>query len=161
LNNLADATASAGHACSLQIPLTESIAAPLLEAERREFQKKLVAREAEFARRADELRRQQDEVAKARESVEEQVRQRLEAERGEIAAAEARKARGQVANDLAAMKLQLTETERLLEAREAKLAVNSANSMKRHVNWTSRLRSACKLAKRRWWPKRARTPLTN
>jgi hypothetical protein len=63
--------------CSHQIPLTESIAAPLLEAERREFQEKLVAREAEFARKADELRRQQDELAKARASVEEQINQRL------------------------------------------------------------------------------------
>ena len=52
--------------CGHQIPLTESIAAPLLEAERRDFQQKLASREVEFARKADELRRQKDEVTKAR-----------------------------------------------------------------------------------------------
>lgn len=108
--------------CSHQIPLTESIAAPLLEAERKDFRQKLAAREAEFMRKADELRRQQDELTNARESVEEQVSQRLEAERSKVAAAEAKKARERVATDLAAMKQQLIENEELLKAREAKLA---------------------------------------
>jgi hypothetical protein len=43
--------------CSHQIPLTESIAAPLLKAERRDFQQKLAVREAEFARQAEQLMR--------------------------------------------------------------------------------------------------------
>jgi hypothetical protein len=106
--------------CSHQIPLTESIAAPLLEAERKEFRNKLAAREAEFTRKAGDLRRQQDELVKARESVEEQIKQRLQAERGQVAAAESKKAREQVASDLEAMKQQLAESERLLEARDAK-----------------------------------------
>jgi hypothetical protein len=38
--------------CGHQIPLTESIAAPLLEAERRGFQAKLAAKETEFSRKA-------------------------------------------------------------------------------------------------------------
>lgn len=108
--------------CSHQIPLTESIAAPLLEAERRDFQEKLAAQEGEFARKADDLRRQQDELAKARASVEEQIRQRLEAERKQVVAAEAKKAREQVASDLDAMKQRLEESEQLLEARNVKLA---------------------------------------
>jgi hypothetical protein len=108
--------------CSHQIPLTESLAAPLLEAERREFQKKLAAREIEFTRKADELRRQHDELTQARESFEENVRQRLQAERGQIANAEAKKAREQVAADVNAMKQRLVENEQLLETRNAKLA---------------------------------------
>ncbi|MCA6121217.1 DUF2130 domain-containing protein [Bradyrhizobium sp. WSM 1704] len=107
--------------CSHQIALTESIAAPLLEAQRRGFQEKLVAREAEFARKADELRQQQDELAKARESLDERINQRLEVERKQVVAAEAKKAREQVAGDLAAMKQRLAESEQLLEARNAKL----------------------------------------
>ena len=95
--------------CSHQIPLTESIAAPLLEAERKDFQQKLAVREAEFTRKADDLRRQQHELAKAREDVEELVNQRLEAERGQVAATEAKKAREQVAADLANMKEQLAD----------------------------------------------------
>jgi hypothetical protein len=108
--------------CSHQIPLTESLAAPLLEAERREFQRKLTAREVEFTRKADELRRQHDELTQARESFEENVRQRLHAERGQIANAEAKKAREQVAADVNAMKQRLAENEQLLETRNAKLA---------------------------------------
>ena len=60
----------------------------MLEAERREIQNKLTAREVEFTRKADELRRQHDELTQARESFEENVRQRLQAERGQIANAE-------------------------------------------------------------------------
>ncbi|MEY9161646.1 DUF2130 domain-containing protein [Bradyrhizobium japonicum] len=108
--------------CSHQIALTESIAAPLLEAQRRGFQEKLVAREAEFARKAEELRQQQDELAKARENFDEQLDRRLEVERKQIVEAEAKKAREQVADDLNAIKQRLTESEQLLEARNAKLA---------------------------------------
>jgi hypothetical protein len=108
--------------CSHQIALTESIAAPLLEAQRRGFQEKLVAREAEFTRIADELRQQQAELAKARESFDEQISRRLEVERKLVVAAEAKKAREQVADDLNAMKQRLAESEQLLEARDAKLA---------------------------------------
>lgn len=81
--------------CSHQIALTESIAAPLLEAQRRGFQEKLDAREAEFTRRADELRQQRDELAQARESFDEQINQRLEVERKRIVATEAKRAREQ------------------------------------------------------------------
>jgi hypothetical protein len=108
--------------CSHQIPLTESIAAPLLEAERKVFQQKRAAHEAEFGRKADELRRQQDELSKARESIEEQIRQRLTTERAQVAATEAKKAREEVAGDLAAVRQQLAENEQLLKVRETKLA---------------------------------------
>ncbi|MBR0707023.1 DUF2130 domain-containing protein [Bradyrhizobium liaoningense] len=108
--------------CSHQIALTESIAAPLLEAQRRGFHEKLVALEAEFARKADQLRQQQDELAKERESIDEQINRRLEVERKQVVAAEAKKAREQVAEDLNAMKQRLAESEQLLEARNAKLA---------------------------------------
>ncbi|RXG84834.1 DUF2130 domain-containing protein [Bradyrhizobium zhanjiangense] len=108
--------------CNQEIVLTESIAAPLLEAQRRGFEEKLIAREAEFNRKADELRQQQDELAKARESIDEQINRRLEVERKQVVAAEAKKAREQVADDLSAIKQRLAESEQLLEARNAKLA---------------------------------------
>jgi len=108
--------------CSHQIPLTESIAAPLLEAERRDFQKKLMAKDAEIARKASELRQQQDELAEARASIDEEINQRLDIERKQVATAEAKKAREQVADDLRAMKQQLAESDQLLETRNVKLA---------------------------------------
>jgi hypothetical protein len=108
--------------CSHQIPLTESIAAPLLEAERRKFQETLLERETEFARKSDELRAQQTDLAKAKEGLEEQIKQRLETERQQVIVAESRKAREQVANDLSAIKQQLAESQQLLEVRNLKLA---------------------------------------
>jgi hypothetical protein len=67
---------------------------------------------AEFARKADELRRQQDELVEAREGVEQQIKQRVQAERSQVAAAEAKKAREQVAGDLEVVKQQLAESDR-------------------------------------------------
>jgi hypothetical protein len=57
-----------------------------------------------------------------------QVRQRLEAKRSKLTAAEAKKARDQVAGELAIMKRQLTESEQLLEA--ARLSSLKPNTRK-------------------------------
>ena len=108
--------------CSHQIPLTESIAAPLLEAERKSFRQQLAAREAEYAKRADDLKRQQEEVARARESVEEQVKQRLQAERSQLVAAEAKKAREAAEAELQAKDAEASALRRALEVNNTKLA---------------------------------------
>jgi hypothetical protein len=108
--------------CSCQIPLTESLAAPLLEAARKDFRDQLAAKETEFGKKADELRRQQEELAIARETIEDQVKQRLQMERGQITAAEAKKARKAVGADLEASKAQLAELRETLKQNDAKLA---------------------------------------
>jgi hypothetical protein len=108
--------------CNHRIPLTESIAAPLLEAERRDFQKKLAVREAEFTRKAEDIRLQQEQLSKTREGIEEEIEERLKVERAQVIAAEAKKARDQVANEFDAIKQQLSESEQLLKARNIKLA---------------------------------------
>lgn len=45
--------------CSSEIKLTESLAAPLLEQAQKQFQSQLAAKEAEFAKRSEEVRVQQ------------------------------------------------------------------------------------------------------
>ena len=67
--------------CSHEIKLTESLAAPLLEETRQRFNEQLAARDAEVARKTEALRKEQDAVVKAREQIEDQVVQRLTAER--------------------------------------------------------------------------------
>ena len=86
------------------------------EDERQDFRQKLAAREAEFTRKADELRRQQNELAKAREGSKSRSSSASMLS-SQVAAAEAKKAREQVATDLAAMKQQLAASEQLLKAR--------------------------------------------
>ena len=93
----------------------------MLEVERRGFQTKLAAKEAEFARQADELRHQQEEVTNARASIDEQIKQRLETE-GKQVAAEAKNARDAVAGDLQARANEVAELQRTLESNDVKLA---------------------------------------
>ena len=86
--------------CNHEIKLTESLAAPLLDKSRRQFQEQLAQKDAEVARQTDALRKEQQELALARQQVEEQVKHRLEAERTQLVATEAKKAKEAVAAEL-------------------------------------------------------------
>jgi hypothetical protein len=86
--------------CGTEIKLTESLAAPIVAASRKQFEAQLAAKEADFGRREAHLRQTQDDLAKAREALDEQVATRVRAERVTIAEAEARKARLALADDL-------------------------------------------------------------
>src|SRR5262245_56695753 len=94
--------------CGTEIKLTESLAAPLIEATRKRFQQQLANKDAEVARERAALRQQQVELAKARETVEDQVVARLDAERAMIAAAEAKKAREAAASEIDSKTKQLS-----------------------------------------------------
>ena len=83
--------------CSHEFLLTESLAAPMIEAVRREYDQKLAGFETEVA-------------------------QRLDAERAKVVAEEAERARRTVALDLKSARDQLAESNRLLAEREGKLA---------------------------------------
>src|SRR4029079_5492413 len=108
--------------CRTQIKLTESLAAPMIAASRKQFEAQLAAKEAEFGRREARLRQTQDELARARETLDEQVAARLDAERVAIAAAEARKARLALADDLGERDRRLEDLQQLLAANNAKRA---------------------------------------
>ena len=86
--------------CSTPIKLTESLAAPLIAQTRKQFEQQLASKEADFARRETVLRQTQQDLAKAREAVDEEVAKKLKAERASISESEARKARVAVANEL-------------------------------------------------------------
>lgn len=108
--------------CSSEIKLTESLAAPLLEQAQKQFQRQLAAKEVEFARRSEELRTQQDEVARAREQIDELVATKLKGERSQIAASEARKAREAAALELENKDREKAELTELLAKNNEKLA---------------------------------------
>ena len=108
--------------CSHEIKLTESLAAPLLEETRQRFAEQLAAKDAEVTRKTEALRKEQDAVAQAREQIEDHVAQRLTAERTQLIAAEAKKAREAVAGDLQAKEAEAAELRENLEANNAKLA---------------------------------------
>jgi hypothetical protein len=108
--------------CSTEIKLTESLAAPMIAATRKQFEAQLAAKEADFGRREARLKKTQDDLAKARETLDEQVAAKMSAERVAIADAEARKARLALADDLSQRDRQLTELQQMLATNNAKLA---------------------------------------
>lgn len=108
--------------CSHEIKLTESLAAPLIEATRKKFQEQLSAKDAEFSKKEETLRVQQEQLARDRESIEDQVSARLKAERSHIAAVEAKKAREAAATELETKNKELTELQQVLAENNQKLA---------------------------------------
>src|SRR4029450_5972383 len=86
--------------CRQEIKLTESLPAPLLEATRRQFEQRLAQQEAQVNQREAALRDGQAALAKAREAVDEEVAAMLKAERAAVAAAEAKKAREALADEI-------------------------------------------------------------
>ncbi len=100
--------------CKTEIKLTESLAAPLLEATRKDFEQRLAAKDEEMVKREEALR-------KAQETVEDQVAEKLKKERTKIAADEARKAKLSFSSELERKAKELEETQEILKQRDTKL----------------------------------------
>ena len=108
--------------CKSEIKLTESLAAPVIESTRQQYEKQIAEKESAVARREAALRKEEAALAKARETLQEQVAEKLKAERVSIAAEEAKKARLLLSNDLDQKAKELTELQEVLKHRDEKLA---------------------------------------
>lgn len=108
--------------CNTSIELTELLKAPLIVKARKQFERQLAQKKAEFAKRELRLRAQQHALTKARQAMEEKVAQTLERERQSVAKAEKKKAKLALAHDLKDRDLLLAELQRNLSAKNAKLA---------------------------------------
>ena len=100
--------------CRAEIKLTESLAAPIIEATREKYRQHFHAREAA-------LQQQQQELARAREEFERRVEDRIAAERTKIAAEESKKARLLLQTDLSDVAAQNEALKEALAARDQKL----------------------------------------
>src|SRR3954470_14122197 len=78
--------------CRNEIKLTESLAAPLIESTRADYERKLAQKDVDVAKR-------EVAIAKAKESLEEQIAEKLKLERTKIAADESRKAKLSIQSD--------------------------------------------------------------
>jgi hypothetical protein len=67
--------------CKAEIKLTESLAAPLIESTRREFEKQLAQKDADIAKRETLLRDREEALSKAKETIDDQVAEKLKQER--------------------------------------------------------------------------------
>jgi hypothetical protein len=117
---MTDPTITCPH-CKRAITLTESLAAPLLESTRRQYEQLLVDKELGVAKREAAIREQQTAVAKAQASIDEQVTTKLQEQRTVIAAEEAKKARQALSLDLDQKNQELAELQEVLKERNAKL----------------------------------------
>lgn len=108
--------------CRTDIKLTESLAAPLIEATRARYEQALSAKDAEVAKRETTLRAMKDALEKDKAALQAQIAERVSAERVKIAAEEAEKARRLSAADLSEKSKQLADLQDVLRERETKLA---------------------------------------
>lgn len=107
--------------CKTEIPLTASLAAPLIEATRRDYEKRLAQKDTDIAKRESTLREREEALAKARDSIDEQVTEKLKGERAKIAADESRKAKQILATDLDQKSKEIAELQEVLKQRDDKL----------------------------------------
>ena len=107
--------------CSTSIRLTESLAAPIIAATRKQFEATLASKDREIALREQALRDGRAALDKERASIEQQVCDKLQVERRRIVVEEAEKARRSAAADLDERKQEVAELKLVLQNRDEKL----------------------------------------
>jgi hypothetical protein len=112
--------------CKAEIPLTESLAAPLLEATRRQYEIRLSQKDKEIEQREDGLREQEKHLADAKrkldQEVADQVAEQLKAERARVVAEEARKAKLASESEIEAKSREVVSLQEILAENNLKLA---------------------------------------
>jgi hypothetical protein len=110
-------------------PLTESLAAPLIQATRRRYDE-IARNNEEVAAREAAVQAQQARIGAEKAALEEQIAKRVREERDRIASEEGKKARMLLAHELELNKRSIAELQGVLEEREFKLA----NAQKAHAD---------------------------
>ena len=108
--------------CSTEIKLTESLAAPIVQATRKEYEAKVAEKESDFSKREKELRILQKSINDSEKIIDEKVSEKVKLERASIAADEAKKAKAAIASDLDEKTNELAELTKVLQQRNEKLA---------------------------------------
>ncbi len=107
--------------CKTEIKLTESLAAPLVESIRHEYEERLAKKDTDIAKRQSALLEKETALSKAKEAIDEEIANKLRQERGKIAADEAKKAKLAYANDLEQKTKELTDLQDVVKQRDVKL----------------------------------------
>ena len=108
--------------CKAEIKLTESLAAPLLESIRRDYEQRLSQKDAEMAKREESLHERETILQREKAALDEQVAQRLRQEQARIAAEEAKKAKLALGNELNQKTKEISDLQEILKQRDIKLA---------------------------------------
>lgn len=112
--------------CKTVIPLTESLAAPLLAETRRHFERQISRKDEEIAKREQSVRDKEKQVVEAQRGIDVQIAERVEtqlnSERALVVAEESRKAKLAAAVELDTKARELIELQDVLKDRDKKLA---------------------------------------
>jgi hypothetical protein len=108
--------------CKTEIKLTESLAAPLLESIRRDYEQRLTQKDVDIAKREKTVHEHEAVLQKQKESMDEQVAQKIQHEQARIAAEEAKKAKLAVGNELNQKTREINDLQDILKQRDIKLA---------------------------------------
>ena len=112
--------------CKTEIKLTESLAAPLIESTRRQFEQRLAQKDSEIIQREQTMREKEkrlvEDKRKLEDQVTSQVAEQLKAERARVIAEESRKAKQASAAELENKVRELAELQEVLKSRDEKLA---------------------------------------
>ena len=112
--------------CKTEIKLTESLAAPLIETTRKQFEQQLAQKDSDIAQREQAMREKEKQLIEARnkldKKVADQVAEQLKKDRIRITAEEAKKAKEAAATDLEQKTQELSELQEVLKQRNEKLA---------------------------------------
>lgn len=108
--------------CNTEIPLTESLAAPLLRAAREQYERKFAEKDAEVRSREAELAQQREELTKDRQNLDAQLTERLKVERAKIVEEEIQRARTTMQSEFDAKAQELTALQQVVAQKDEKLA---------------------------------------
>lgn len=112
--------------CKTEIRLTESLAAPLIAATRKQFEEKLAQKDNDIAQREQSIRDKEKQLAeekrKLNDQVADQVASQLKAERAIVIAEESKKAKLASAAEIDNKVRELAELQEVLKSRNEKLA---------------------------------------
>jgi hypothetical protein len=108
--------------CNAEIKLTESLAAPLIESTRREFEQRLARKDADIEKRELSLREKEEALSREKEGIDQQIAEKLKQERIKIASEEAKKAKLSIGNDLEQKNKEVCDLQDILKQQNEKLA---------------------------------------
>jgi len=107
--------------CKNEIKLTESLAAPLIESTRRDYERRLAQKDVDLASRETSLKEREQALEKSKETVDAQVAEKLQSERAKIAADEAKKAKLALSNDIEQKTKEVADLQEILKQKDEKL----------------------------------------
>ena len=108
--------------CRSEIKLTESLAAPLLESVRQDYERRMMQKDADIAKREHTLTERAQSLEKTKQTLDQQIAQKLQQERTRIAAEEAHKAKLAVGSDLEQKVKEIEGLQAIMKQNNAKLA---------------------------------------